>query len=192
MKEYDVTLDDTKEQKDGPTEEGVQQKEAEPKKMLVEEVALERAHKVKRGRGRPSREGRYQLNVTRETRVPVGGYRDILTLENTDPEFHYYWELDSSETGPNIHKRLRAGYDFVRDDEGVIVGQASVFRSESVGSILRVPNGDGRYMYLLRIPKEWHEEDMERLNQEVNETESSLQGPQFDGTYGRGVSIERR
>lgn len=191
MKEYDVTLDDSQEQ---AADEEVKLEEAKPRKkqMLVEEVALERAHKVKRGRGRPSREGRYQLNVTRETRVPVGGYRDILTLENTDPEFHYYWELDSSETGPNIHKRLRAGYDFVRDDEGVIVGQASVFKSESVGSILRVPNGDGRYMYLMKILKEWHEEDMERLNQEINETESSLRGPQFDGAYGRGVSIERR
>lgn len=185
MQEYD---ENSQEALDEAVEQEV---EKAPKPVLVEEHAIENAATIKRGKGRPDKRGRYRLNVTRDTRVPVGGYRDILTLENTDPDFHYYWEIDTSETGPNIHKRLRAGYDFVRDDEGVIVGQASVFKTESVGSILRVPNGDGRYLYLMKIPMEWFLEDMERNNQVVDETEDALRSPSFDGSYKSGISIGR-
>lgn len=161
-------------------------------KLLVEEMTLDDAKQPKkRGAGRPPKEGRYRLNVKRDTRIAVGGYRDILTLENTDPDYHYYWELDSSETGPTIHRRLLAGYSFVQDDEGVLVGQASVFKSEAVGSILRVPNGDGRYLYLLKIPMEWYEEDREAIEQRINETEDAIRGPQLEGGYSAGISIGR-
>ncbi len=125
-----------------------------------------------------------KTGITKETRVPVEGLRDILTVEGKDPNFHYYWELDSDETGTNIYKRLRAGYEFVQADT-VIVGQANVYKSSNVGTIVRVPNPDGRYLYLMRIPKDWHEDDLKAQELRNKESEQSIyEDANQSGRYG--------
>lgn len=184
MEEQEYNNEQTKFEKTG------EEKDIRKDDTLVEEVPLEETQQPKRGKGRPSKYGRYRINVNRKNRVPVGGFRSILTVEGKDPDFHYYWEIDSSETGPNIMKRLRAGYEFVREEENVIVGEASVFQSEAVGSVYRVPNGDGRYLFLMRIPMEWYKEDMEAIQQQVDQREEALYGPEIQGEYGRSLSID--
>jgi len=141
--------------------------------------------------GRP-RKHVAKSGVTRETRVSIAGMRDLLTVHGKDPRYHYYWELDSDENGSRIRARRLAGYEFVQADE-VSIGQASVYKSYNVGTIVRVPTG-GDYLYLMKIPMEWHEDDLraqeeENLKQE-QKIEAITNSVRADGGYGK-VELSR-
>ena len=148
----------------------------------------------KRGRGRPRKVDieAEKNRVTKETRVPLGGFRNILTVENKDPNYHYFWAIDETEGGTAIARAQQAGYEFVRPEEGVVVGEASVFKTENVGSIIRVPAGGGMFHYLMKMPMAFYEDDQRRHNERVDQTESALknQGKNNPGFYG-GVNITR-
>lgn len=115
--------------------------------------------------------------VDRGTRVPLGGFTGPLSLnkENMDPDMHYAWPLDDSEDGSKIERRLQAGYEFCSPDENLLTGSGSVYKSVQSGSIVRVPAGQGKYHYLMKIPLEWHEDDMAQAQKRVDATEASLQ-----------------
>jgi len=112
--------------------------------------------------------------VTRENRVPVSGYRDILTVEGKDPNFHYYWVLDTNEDGSSVRRYKLGGYEHVMSDE-VTVGQHAVYKSDNVGSIVRVPNGKSPdFLYLMKIPMEWWDEDQAAIQRNVDATEGDI------------------
>ena len=153
------------------------------------EATTEVEQPVKRGRGRPRKvrpeEEAAKQEAQRPPRVPLGGFRDILTLQNTDPNYHYHWALDMSEKGTQIARCMQAGYEFVRPEEGVVVGEASVFKTEGVGSVLRVPGGGGMFHYLLKLPIEFFKEDMDRHQERVDMTEQSIKNQgKNDSFYG--------
>ncbi len=129
--------------------------------------------------------------VTRDTRVPISGARDILTVQNMNPNFDYHWEVDDDETGYRIQKMRNAGYEFVQANKEEVVGQTNVYQSHNYGSIIRVPSGPGRWMYLMRIPKEWRKEDLEALEHENKMAEQSITNTQ-DGQYLSEFSITRK
>jgi hypothetical protein len=157
--------------------------------VTAEQALREVVPKKKSGRPRVSRPG--DIKVTRETRLPLGGFRNILTLENTNPNFHYFWAVDDTELGTEITRLRYAGYEFVRQNERVLVGEAQVYQTEDVGSLIRVPAGGGKYHYLMRIPLEWYEQDQAREAAKVDESELSIKGPQAgEGNYG-SVKISR-
>lgn len=155
------------------------------------EATTEVEEPVKRGRGRPKKVRPEDVKISREERVPLGGFRDILTLKNTDPNYHYYWALDLSEDGSQIARCRQAGYVFVRPEEEITYGEASVFKTSDLGSVLRVPAGGGLNHYLMKIPMDFFEEDQARHAKRVDMTEQSLkdQGANTEGFYG-GVSIK--
>ena len=62
-----------------------------------------------------------------------------------------------------------AGYEFVTNAQGVSVGQGNVYKSDNVGSIIRTPAGNGDFLYLMRIPKEFHEEDA-KAKEDINKS----------------------
>ena len=140
--------------------------------------------KPKRAPGRPRKETSQGFRVDRRNRVPVSGDRDILTIKNQDPNYHYRWVLDRDERGTRIMKFLRAGYDFVRYDEGIEVGDDMVYASDNVGTIVRYANSDGRFLFLMKIPMEFHEDDLEIKHQEIDEIEESIKNPKIEGKYG--------
>lgn len=127
-------------------------------------------------------------------RVPVGGFRDKLTVRFKNPEdekrFYHRWVLDTHENGGRIYQFMNAGYEFVKSSE-VIVGQESVFDSEDVGSLVRRPaGGDGKYLYLMRLPIEFREEDEAAKAAVVDATERSVLDPESlsedkEGVYGK-------
>ena len=146
---------------------------------------------AKRGRGRPRKNPVGEPTVTKETRVPVAGFRDVLTVEGKDPEYHYRFVLDQDEKGQRIFQHQRAGYTFCTPDEGLTIGQSAVYKSDGVGSIIRVPNEDGRWLYLMKMPKDWHEEDVAKASEQVDATEESLQHSTVEGSYGHKLDISR-
>jgi len=144
---------------------------------------------TKRGRGRPRLdEARTeQVSSTRPPRVPVSGNRDILTVTGKDPDYVYRWVIDSDERGQRILKFLGAWYEFVRSDDGNhVVGQDAVYKSENVGSIIRVPAGSGKYQYLMRIRKEYYDADQKSKQDEIRDREKAITRTDSDnGQYGK-------
>lgn len=145
----------------------------------------------KRGRGRPRKDERVEQRV-RPNRVPVSGHRDILTVVGKDDDFVYRWVLDKQEDGSRIQRFALAGYDFVQS-ENVRVGQDSVYQTKNVGSIVRKPSGDGQYLYLMRIPKEWYQEDQDAKARVISEKEGSIareRNPEDKGDDGQYGSVK--
>lgn len=121
-------------------------------------------------------------------RVPIHGMdRNILTVidnrQNKD-EFVKRWILDKDDTGSRILRFKMAGYEFV-NAESVTVGDLSVYKSSSNGSIVRVPaDKEGNFMYLMEIPKEYFDEDKAAKAAKVDDTEVRAHKPQGEqGQY---------
>jgi hypothetical protein len=145
---------------------------------------------VKKG-GRPRK--REVNTITRSERVPLSGMRDILSVKGKDPKYYYYWVADDSEGGGEIMRFKQAGFDFVQAGE-VVVGDTYVFKTENVGTIIRTPSRDGRFLYLMKQPMEWHIEDQEEYYADIDDRERSLRdvaSQGVEGGYGK-VKISRR
>lgn len=108
----------------------------------------------------------------RPTRVPVSGLRDILTVLNKDDEYHYHFVSDSDARGGKILKYQRGGYTLVSADE-VDIGEESVYKQHDGGSIVRVPSG-GKFLFLMKIRKDWYEEDQKLKQDQIDEVERSI------------------
>ena len=72
-----------------------------------------------------------------------------------DPNYVYRYVND---TGSRVSNFQSAGYEFV-DDKEMVVGDSRVFDPSDVGSAKRVTSNDGTISYLMRIKKEFYEED---------------------------------
>lgn len=137
--------------------------------------------------GRPRK--RVVNTIDRSKRVPLTGTRDILSVYGKDPYYGYYFFLDSSESGQDIFMAKRAGWDFVQSNE-VEVGETSVFKSENVGTIIRVPSRDGRFLFLMKKPQHEIDEDKaDEMYHKVDSYEQQILDPQsgahnIDGAYG--------
>lgn len=130
--------------------------------------------------GRPSSD-----RAERPARTPVSGNRNILTVEGKDPDYKYRWVLDDSESGQRIYKFLNAGYEFATKDQGVKIGDSVVYKSENAGSIIRAPGGNGQFLYLMRILREWYTEDQNAKQTLIREQEKQInRASKEDGQYG--------
>lgn len=122
----------------------------------------------------------------RRKRTPVAGARDVLTVNGKDPNYHYRWVVDS----PGRVQRFQdGGWDVVSEDHEI--GQATVDKSTKVGSAITKASGDGRTLVLMRILKEWFNEDQEAKNQRLDALEASMRQEAKEGRYG-GIDISRK
>lgn len=121
--------------------------------------------------------------ITRENRVPLDGIRDVFPKVVEDPNYHYTWPIDDDENGYVIMQFLQAGYNFVQSKEQKLA-RTSVYTSKDVGSIVRVPNRDGRYHYLMKIPMDLYKLDQANQLNKVAEMEAQTAKERFEGSYG--------
>ena len=147
--------------------------------------------KPKRKVGRP-RKSETRAAEARPTRVPLDGFRDKLSVKGLDPDYQYRWVKDQSESGQRIMQFLAAAYEFVTTEQEVIVGEANVYQSDNVGSIIRVPGGHGDFLYLMRIHKEFYDEDQANKAREIDATEGQMQAGGTSGADYGSVQIERK
>jgi len=118
----------------------------------------------------------------RPDRVPVSGRRDVLTVADKDEAFVYRWVND---TQGRIDQFLAGGYDFVQDD--LKVGDDSVDNSKDISSMISKQSGDIT-QYLMRIAREFYEEDRATAAEATNESEADMKrtlNNGKDGTYGQ-------
>ena len=122
-----------------------------------------------------------RLEENKMDRVPVSGMRDILTVMNKDENFVYRFVKDVDEQGSRIQRFLRGGYEFERvgRDSNISVGADAVYKSrrKDVGSIIRYPgDSHGTYLYLMKIRKDWYEEDQKAKQDKIDEVEDLMKG----------------
>jgi len=156
---------------------------------------------------RPKKRGRPRKEVSRAdenkpTRIPVSGNRDILTVKGKDKDYEYRWVVDSDENGHRIFRFMQGSWEFATTEQGLEIGQMAIYKSENVGSIIRVPAGKtqaskGEYQYLMRIKKKFYQEDQRAKEKALKETERKAfkadkdMSPDGMGQYGQtDVSTE--
>lgn len=124
--------------------------------------------------------------AARPTRVPVAGPRDILSVREQDPNYVYRWVND---TVGRIQRFLDAGYEIVNQD--VEVGQNTVDRGSKLGSSVTRAVGFGVTSVLMRIPKEYYDEDQAAKAAEIDALEASMKQEAQEGRYG-DLKISRK
>lgn len=124
----------------------------------------------------------------RPTRVPVDGRRDIMTVSGKDDGYVYRWVNDIED---NIDRFKRGWYEFVT--HSVRVG-AEEINQNGDGSPIKKYVGQQTYAYLMRIRKEYYEEDQRNFNERIDESEADLFRELNDGSDGKygSVSMRRR
>lgn len=98
-----------------------------------------------------------------------------------DPNFEYRFVND---TGSRIANFKAAGYEFV-EDSSLLVGDSRVFDPSDIGSSKRVVSNDGTVSYLMRIKKEWYNEDQATKAEQIKETEQAMKQEATQGMYGK-------
>ena len=98
-----------------------------------------------------------------------------------NPEFEYRFVND---TGSRIQNFKAAGYEFVTGDD-LIVGDNRVSDATDLGSAKRVISNDGTTSYLMRIKKDWYEEDQASKAAALKEQEAAMKQDASNGMYGK-------
>lgn len=126
-----------------------------------------------------------EANVTRAPerrvrRTPVG-QRQILSVTGKDPGYEYRFVNDS---GDRVQEFLDNGWEKVSAKQ-VRVGDKRINSPSPDGTDATASVGRGQKAYLLRIKKEWYDEDQAAKAALVNETEAATREQALDGTYGK-------
>ena len=122
----------------------------------------------------------------RVKRVPVGGPRNILTVAQKDPNFVYRWVND---VPGRIAAFKEGGYEVVTSDNEV--GDKTVDRGSKLGSAITKSVGGQITAVLMRIPKEWYDEDQAAKQKEVDVLEATMRDQSQRGDYG-SVKVVRK
>lgn len=97
-----------------------------------------------------------------------------------DPNFVYRFVNDN---GSRISNFQAAGYEFVEDAD-LRVGDSRVFDPSDSGSAKIVTSNDGSRAYLMRIKKEWYDEDQAKKAERLDEQEEAMKQKATQGMYG--------
>lgn len=114
----------------------------------------------------------------RPARLPITGLRNKLTVEGKEPGFHYAWIRDDF-----IGRAERAWYEYVTHD--VIVGDGQM---TAIGGKISIPGGNGVTLFLMRVPEEYYQQDMDEQQKDIEAKEADMYrnlNSGKDGQYGK-------
>ena len=116
-------------------------------------------------------------------RTPLGTQGPLYIAERyRDPN---YVERIVNEKPGRIDMFMNAGYEMVCVSEGRVVGDPHCGKGTKVGTPVRIHTGGDEYGYLMRIKKEWYEEDQEAKKKKRMDIEQDLtQQTKEEGRYG--------
>lgn len=114
---------------------------------------------------------------TRKERIPFGVQHSRLTVANPDPNYVYRWVNDDGRG--RIDRATAGGYEFVQADSDQKVGTGSADGNSDVGSrVSRIvgtqEGGAGMRAYLMRIKREWYEQDQKAKQALVDQIDSAI------------------
>ena len=122
-----------------------------------------------------------ESRAERKTRKPISGQRDIMTVQDKDPNFHYCWVND---TGTRIQEYLDADYEIVQDSSAKVGDSNDAHVGDAV--TITVDRTTGMKAILMRQPLEFYKEDRSAEQVQVTRSEESLfrQQNEEHGRYG--------
>lgn len=124
----------------------------------------------------------------RPKRVPLTDQaRDILTVKGKDDEFVYRWVND---TDGRVDRFKVAGYEIVTDTD-LEIGQRTADTAATVGTPVSKKVGPGITAYLMRILKEYYEEDQAAKQEEITQREKAMLAEARQERYG-DLKLERK
>jgi len=128
-----------------------------------------------------------ELATKRTTRrTPVGTAKNILRISGGDPDFMYRVVND---TGDRIEQLKERGYEIVQDTK-VTVGTRRINNPTKEGTPVQVSVGGGMKGFVMRIRKDWYDEDQAEKQRLVDEQErATIEKAKKDSDYGK-VTVE--
>lgn len=122
---------------------------------------------------------------SRPKRVPIG-LRNRFEVSNKDEKFHYRIVNDVED---RIARFKEAGYEPVLASETQLTSNR--VQASQEGSIASMQVGGGVTGVLMKIPKEWYEEDRKQGNDaRAAAIEEGIKNPTLDGSYG-SIKVSR-
>lgn len=125
--------------------------------------------------------------VERVRRTSINGTRNKLTVRGKDPDYEYRHVLDIDGRVEDLSER---GYEIV-ENKGIEVGDKRVASASPTGSVVATNSGDGRKLILMRIKKEFYEEDKKTKEAVVNATEEQLRGQASNNGLTGNIKLTR-
>lgn len=115
----------------------------------------------------------------RVRRTPVG-VRNVLTVGGKEPGYEYRIVNDE---GDRVEQFKAAGYEVVSASD-VTVGDRRINKASAEGTVAQVSVGNGVKAVVMRINKEWYDEDQAAKIQQVADTEAATKSEALKGNYG--------
>lgn len=122
-------------------------------------------------------------------RTPISGERGRLNVRGKDPNFVYRIVNDIHE-GDRIRELTERGYEIVQA-ENIKVGDSRVATPTKEGTPVQISVGGGVKAYLMRIKKEWYEEDLKFKAGEIDKTEAQMK-ENAESSYKGKMEFERK
>lgn len=123
--------------------------------------------------------------ATRVRRSPVEG-RNRIKIRGADPNYVYRVVNDIDD---RIYDLIDRGYE-LDTDEGIRIGDSRIDDHSKLGKIRYINVGGGIKAVLMKIRRDWYEEDQEAKQDYVLETEAAMK-PNSDGQYGK-IELTRK
>lgn len=118
----------------------------------------------------------------RPTRNPIGS-KNRISLPKGDPNYVYRIVKDIDD---RVNRFIEAGYEHV--NVGTQIGDTRVAEGTPLGSKMTKDLGRGERGYVMRIKKEWYEEDQKAKVTRSNELQDSMR-PQTAEDKRRGLGL---
>jgi hypothetical protein len=116
----------------------------------------------------------------RVTRTSIA-VRNKLTVNGKDPNYVYRIVNDDDD---RVAQFLDAGYETV-PAKSVKIGDKRVDASGPEGSIAQMSVGGGQKAVVLRIRKDWYEQDQAAKQANVDDLEKATKAQALNGNYGK-------
>ena len=117
--------------------------------------------------------------------------RRTVSANDRDPDFHYrVFNADNEKYAGRLEEAQRMGYIFANDGESL--GDEAGIEASSIGSNVGRHVGHGTRGVLMKIPKNYYEEDMAAKQAEVDETEMGMVDDELKNAsdmYGEGLKV---
>jgi hypothetical protein len=120
----------------------------------------------------------------RPKRTPLGA-KNRLTFKGLDPAYHYRVINDKDD---RLIRAQEAGYEFVLSDEQL--GDKGAMTPKKLGKKVSKPVGNATTGFLMRIRKDWYDEDQAEKMKRIDESEKAMKANVVKGEYGKGLTDE--
>ena len=107
--------------------------------------------------------------------------KNVLTVVGKEPGFEYRIVNDTED---RVAEFVERGYEVVQSNK-IQVGDKRVSKATPEGSPIQMSVGGGKKAIVMRIRKDWYDEDQTAKQDYVAETERATKQKALDGTYGK-------